>query len=233
MSALFFTTGLTIILFLSLLVLARIALLIEDENGAIEKELQMSRIYEEALQERVREIRRFRHDVMGLLQAMDGASPSSPMGESMEERQSSLPLLSAILELKEQQCEQSCVDFLMDKATLISAVQDSGIDETDICLLLQNLLDNAYEASLKIPEKSQRAVSLDMKVNDPIKEIVVTNSISPTEGFSYRTSKANPEQHGIGLKIVDRIIKKYGGKRTVEIDRNNHRISFIITLDRR
>ena len=231
MSALFFTTGLTIILFLSLLVLARIALLIEDENGAIEKEIQMSRIYEEALQERVREIRQFRHDVKGLLQAMDRTASPGPMESSTEERQSSLPLLSAILELKEQQCEQSCVDFLMDKATLISAVQDSGIDETDICLLLQNLLDNAYEASLKIPEKSQRAVYLDMKVNDSIKEIVVTNSISPTEGFSYRTSKANPEQHGIGLKIVDRITKKYGGKRTVEIDGNNHRVKVTVTLD--
>lgn len=230
MTTLFLSTGLTLILFLSLLILARIAFMIEDENAIIEKELRMSGIYGEALQEKIRETNRFRHDVKGLLQAMDNAGRPDPMEETASGSQSELPLLSAILEYKQQRCLEKDITFRYSNDLSAFSIKTSGIDEIDLCLLVHNLLDNAYEAALEIEEGRERVIELKWERAGSSVRIVTTNNISSAEGFNFRTAKATPELHGIGMKIIDGITKKYSGKRSHEIDRDDHRITITVTL---
>lgn len=88
------------------------------------------------------------------------------------------------------------------------------MDGSDVTALLGNLLSNAVEAS----EASERAeIDLSIEIRQPQKvfALILTNTcgISPTEGKDgkYITQKTDNEHHGIGLKSVQRVMKKYHG----------------------
>lgn len=224
--------------------LFKLAERIEEENHMLESGLKTMRIYNESLQNKINDIRMFRHDAVGLLQAIDmygvdNADVIPDRGASGRHSdhiaKNAMPLLEAIIELKRRQCAEDSIDFIcpdrfpkMPEGILLP-------DETDLCLLMQNLLDNAYEANLRIAEKSSRMMSLNVggitaasgigsKAASKL-VITVTNRVDSREKISFLTRKSKPELHGIGLRIVDEILKKYNGRRTVSTDPAENLIS--------
>ena len=217
--------------------LFKLAERIEEENRMLESGLETLRIYNESLQKKITDIRRFRHDAAGLLQAIDmygidnanvvlGREASAQ--HNVHNARKAMPLLEAIVELKRRQCAEESIDF---KCPDRFPDMPEGMmlpDETDLCLLMQNLLDNAYEANLRIDEKSRRMMSLDVRGiaagSDTGRNaastlvITVTNRVDSQEKISFLTRKSKPELHGIGLRIVDDILKKYNGRRAVSTD---------------
>ena len=84
----------------------------------------------------------------------------------------------------------------------------SGID---FAAILGNLLDNAFEASLKSTEK-QMCIQVKSKMG--YEAIKVSNSIdtSVLENNPFlETTKNDLENHGIGLKQVKSLVQKYKG----------------------
>lgn len=96
------------------------------------------------------------------------------------------------------------------------------IDTVDLCVLLGNLLDNAIEANgdVNIKDKyinldiRQQINYLSIKISNSKKEIIniVDNRIV--------TTKKHKELHGIGLKSVREIVKKYDGNCLFQQDKN-------------
>ncbi|SMC60680.1 sensor histidine kinase [Papillibacter cinnamivorans] len=86
--------------------------------------------------------------------------------------------------------------------------------DTDLCILLGNLLDNAIEACDKIENPDQEQfISVEMKVLKNQLYIHVrnsTNGVVKMSGSTYISDKAG-SFHGIGLKHIDEIAEKYGG----------------------
>lgn len=83
-----------------------------------------------------------------------------------------------------------------------------NVSNNDICVLLGNLLDNAVEACLKVDE-GKRYIKIRIRRNGNVCYFCIENSC-----ISYateKTSKPNPERHGIGLRSAERIAHKYGG----------------------
>ena len=90
-----------------------------------------------------------------------------------------------------------------------------GIDETDLCNLLSNTLDNAITACMKIPEDKERFVSLDISCENNIYRFVVKNSINGSvlkNNKRLLTSKSDKKNHGFGVKIIREIAGKYQGR---------------------
>lgn len=91
------------------------------------------------------------------------------------------------------------------------------IEGRDLCGLLSNLLDNAIEASRaeKDPE-----IRLSMRTSRGYLSIVVSNRCS-TDVMSMNphlhTTKGNAAEHGIGLRVVRSIAKKYEGSFSTEM----------------
>lgn len=86
------------------------------------------------------------------------------------------------------------------------------ISEEDIVTLLGNLLDNAIEACGKI--RQNKVIQFKMVVEDDQLVLSIRNPVE--EALRIRdnrivTSKRNKEQHGIGLKNVDSVIRKNNG----------------------
>ena len=87
-----------------------------------------------------------------------------------------------------------------------------SILELDLCVILGNLLDNAIEASLILPEK-ERMVRIYMDIKETHLYISVTNLCAGKKmtKVNGRFLSHRGEGHGFGLLRIDGIVEKYGG----------------------
>ncbi len=87
----------------------------------------------------------------------------------------------------------------------------SDVDAVDIGILFGNLLDNAIEAAEQTQAKK---IGVDVEKKGEYLSILVTNSINKSvleENKNLETSKDNKELHGIGIKNIKNVVKKYDG----------------------
>lgn len=96
---------------------------------------------------------------------------------------------------------------------LVSVMEKSLTDmnAVDIGVLFGNLLDNAIEAADKT--KSRR-ISVEVQIDGEYLSIIVKNSIEKSvleNNSNLETSKKNKTSHGIGIRSVKSIVKKYDG----------------------
>jgi len=86
-----------------------------------------------------------------------------------------------------------------------------SVSEIDLCILIGNLLDNAMEACMALPEE-ERFVIVYIKSRGTNLYLSFTNSagkkLAKKENIFISTKGEN---HGFGLVRVDDIVKKYGG----------------------
>ncbi|MBR1970243.1 MAG: GHKL domain-containing protein [Clostridia bacterium] len=85
------------------------------------------------------------------------------------------------------------------------------LDAVDTGVLFGNLLDNAIEAAEKTVDKR---IVVEVQTRDSYLSILITNSINDSvlrDNKELATSKSDKELHGIGIKSVEAIVKKYDG----------------------
>ncbi len=87
---------------------------------------------------------------------------------------------------------------------------------TDACSLISNALDNAIEACERIVDDSARYISVKFFTQAGYYTMVFTNSCpdayaAERNACSQRTSKANVDEHGMGLFKIRRCPEKYNG----------------------
>lgn len=83
--------------------------------------------------------------------------------------------------------------------------------ETDLCVIIGNLFDNAIEAAISLPE-DKRYIRLYMGLFKGQLYLSITNSVGgkiKKENKTYFTTKG--ENHGFGLRRIDTIVAKYKG----------------------
>lgn len=228
----------TSLLFLVLILLSSFGLRViegmERENRLVEAELQASQLYRESLDSRVEQVRRYRHDADGLLRALEqsiGRYPdASAPGSTVVDQEPNLgfglgycqlPLADAAIQSKRRLCADEGIAFTCEPDPAFAAkAAHRGISEPDLCIVLQNLLDNAYEASLEAKAAGvEPAMSLCLSVQtDGGLRITVTNKTASYKPPTLRTSKSNPQLHGVGLHVVNDIVRTHGGLFSSEFD---------------
>ena len=86
------------------------------------------------------------------------------------------------------------------------------VEPTDLSTILNNLLDNAVEASEKSQEKF---VNVKISLNEHnTKVLTIINSCDNepvTSNGKLVTTKENSSGHGLGIKSVKRTLKNYNG----------------------
>lgn len=103
------------------------------------------------------------------------------------------------------------------------------VNGTDLCIILENLLDNAMEAVKELPE-GERQVSLVVQL---IKGVILITVENPYQGEilldshgRIRSSKAG--DHGIGLLSVERTAQKYAGESFISYEDGIFRVSVML-----
>ena len=105
---------------------------------------------------------------------------------------------------------------------VLSVVADGSaldfLDPVDEYTLFGNALDNAVEAVEKLPE-NERRIDLQIRPAAGMTLLKLSNPYSGTvitDGETLKTSKADSDYHGFGVRNIRSIAEKYGG--IVKID---------------
>jgi sensor histidine kinase regulating citrate/malate metabolism len=119
--------------------------------------------------------------------------------------------VNALLQTKSHEAEQKNINFVVDASSNLSSIQ---IEEWDLCACLSNLIDNAFEATLK--HDGMRYVW--MKINEDMEKytLEVSNtgkSLTKVELehiFLEGVSSKKENGHGLGLYLVKNALKDKG-----------------------
>lgn len=142
------------------------------------------------------------------------------------------PVLDVILTTKERTCNERGITF--------TAVADGslldGMSSMDIASLFGNALDNAIEATSKLPNPEQRLIKLALFEQNHFIVIRVENyydsRLSKDADGNLRTTKRDDQhRHGFGVKSIRHIAQQYGGEVTIRTD--NHWFVLTALIPRR
>lgn len=138
-------------------------------------------------------------------------------------------LINVIVSRYAQLCRINGVEFETD----IRNVDFSFMDESDLTALLDNLLENAFEAAKSTAEKR-----IDLFVENKNEQYIIikvknTCDTPPKQkGNRFISSKPNKNYHGIGIKSIKRIAQKYDGSSDFEYDDISNVFVSLILLKR-
>lgn len=123
----------------------------------------------------------------------------------------------SILNYKLQNAKSNGVEAVVEA----KIPQIINMESFDIAIIIGNLLDNAFEAVSKLSNNKKINVRINYRKNTLY--IHVNNSFDGTvfyENNKILSTHTDKENHGIGLKNIEKAIKKYNG--TMEINHTNN-----------
>lgn len=108
------------------------------------------------------------------------------------------------------------------------------MDVMDLCSLFGNLLDNAIECELGIPDREKRMVHLEVYARKGLLVVACENYCERAPVFQDglpQSTKGDGAYHGYGTKSVRRTAEKYGGGVTMTVQESWFQASVVIPLD--
>ena len=131
--------------------------------------------------------------------------------------------LNVIIRDKARKAKENQIDF---KCT-IQFGNMNFINPLDISTIFGNALDNAIEATIKLPPE-ERIVTVRGKQIQEMFIIIVENSAKA--GNTNKTSKADTLLHGFGIANIKKAVEKYNGEITTRYQDNRFEIRVILPL---
>lgn len=134
-------------------------------------------------------------------------------------------IINAILNTKYEEALKKQIVF----SVKVNDLKNINIEDEDLVVLLANLLNNAIEACDKCEKK--RVIKLKFIDEDDHVILSVKNTYNHPikyDNNEIKTSKSiMPEEHGIGIKNVIRIIEKYDGSYVIRNDEDEFYFSIM------
>ena len=97
--------------------------------------------------------------------------------------------------------------------TYINVADNIPMSDYDMSLVLGNIMDNSIEALMKIPEEKR---FIDIEIIDEKNKFTIKvkntydGNIENQNGI-LMTTKNDRENHGIGIRNIEKAVEKYGG----------------------
>lgn len=114
-------------------------------------------------------------------------------------------VVDAIVNTKQRLAEEKGITFIVN-ATI---PKKCCVSEIDMSNILGNLIDNAMESS---QGEEEPYIDLTIRQEKAFLVIKIINQYSRELSEKLKTTKKNQEFHGIGIRSVKSIVKKYGGE---------------------
>lgn len=206
---------------------------------------QMVALYEKQIAEReetTRKIRQFRHDMKlhlsavrelaeekdtdGIISYIDELANDPGMRKSDFANSGNL-LLDGLL----NQAYERAVKTKIQMKLRLEIPYKLNISDADLYVILGNALENALEASEKVPQE-ERLIELSLVYKNGDLRIGIRNRYveeprKDSQG-TFLSSKNNSEYHGIGLYSIRETVKKYHG--FMDIHTENKIFSLVIVI---
>lgn len=191
------------------------------QKNQLLRQMIMERDYNEKMYNNDTELRRFRHDYKNHMIVVNAYlengqieiakqyldSLNEPVQTIVNKVSSGNFAVDAILDYKMQKAAEENIQILFR-----GNIPQNGIRSEDMCTVFANLLDNATEACAKLP--GEKIIEIEAQSKNGHFILSMTNPVStdsvPTDK-KLLTTKKDRKNHGIGLKNVERAIRKYNG----------------------
>ena len=187
--------------------------------------------YAAAVRERIDEVRRVKHDTMlhiNVCNMLHAQGEYQRLGEYLQnlqtEGQAIAPLqysnhlmIDYLVTSFSRKAEQKQISLQTD----IAVLPELSIPDSDLCSLLNNVLQNAFDACAKLQDASKRWVRLQIRADENKVYFTCVNSCDGyfvTDKGRYLTTKQDGASHGYGMSIIDGLCRNNGGAMAVHAD---------------
>jgi sensor histidine kinase regulating citrate/malate metabolism len=191
-------------------------------------------------------LRAQRHDYLNHFQVIYGLMELGEYGEAKKyldpvfkdimkvskALKTSQPAVNALLQAKMEVAEQKDIDFYLE---VRSNLKDISIEPWNLCKVLANIIDNSITA---LSEKETNR-SIHLEIGEEISSytfridnngpVIPENQKNDIFKLGFTTKKE--QGHGMGLYIVDKIIREAGG--TIKVISNTEKTCFEIMLPKK
>jgi len=136
------------------------------------------------------------------------------------------PGLNALISSRVAVAQTANIDFSVS----LTLPEELSITDVDLCILVSNILDNAFESNAKATEP--RYINLCTRVVNSYWVIACRNATREQGRFraagSLKSTKEADGVHGIGTKQIQKISEKYGG--FVTYRHENYEFTTLVTV---
>lgn len=133
--------------------------------------------------------------------------------------------LDIVIRDKSKTAQEKKIDF----SAVISFESGSFLDPLDISTIFGNALDNAIEASEKLPEDKRLITVKAERVRDMLLITIENNVLSGTAVRS-ETTKTDRFIHGFGLPNIKNAVGKYGGQCSIKSEDGKFTLKIIVPI---
>lgn len=212
----------------------------ERENQLIQAYMESLQSFYSMIQQRIEMTRRYRHDLAKHIQTLE-VMMEQEENQDIAEYMDNLKIryielkkceyctdevINTVVSIKKQQCDEKQIPMEIQ----IAEEDYRIIKDIDLVGVLYNLLDNAVEASERIASDGVKGIFLTMGKNEKEIWMQVENYIDPEEKITFETSKEDKDAHGIGMKVIGYLVKKYNGKQKIILDGKKNMVSIRVSM---
>jgi hypothetical protein len=224
------------IVLVSLLVVLFIRLLTDLTHNrsiirVLKYEKESAQGYAVAVRERIDEVRRVKHDTMlhiNVCNMLYAQGEYQRLGEYLQKLQTDGQAIAPL-----QYSNNLMIDYLVmsfsRKAeqkqvalqTDIAVLPELSIPDSDLCSLLNNVLQNAFDACLKLSDVQKRWIRLEISADENKVYFTCINSCDGyfiQENGRYLTTKRADSAHGYGMGIIRDLCRHSGGAMAAKAD---------------
>ncbi len=135
-------------------------------------------------------------------------------------------IINAMLNAKYQEAINKQIVFVFR----VNDLSRISLEDEDLVVILANLLNNAIEACEKCEDK--RRIKFKFMLEDGLVILSIKNTYNHTliyDNDEIKTSKeVTPDEHGVGIKNIIRIVEKYSGSYIIQHDEDEFYFSIML-----
>ncbi|MBQ7378601.1 MAG: sensor histidine kinase [Clostridia bacterium] len=190
--------------------------------------------YAAAVRERIDEVRRVKHDTMHHINAchmLYNQGEYDRLGEYLRELQTDGQAIAPL-----QYSNNLMIDYIVmsfskkaeakqiSMQTDLAVLPELEISDSDLCSLLNNILQNAFDACLRLSDAEKRWVRLEVSVDENKVYFTCMNSCDGyfiRDNGRYLTTKGDGTAHGYGMSIIRGLCRRNGGAMASQVNGNS------------
>lgn len=192
----------------------------ESKITAAEEIIKKQTEQYQTLKDYQRNIAKIRHDhknfCIGVLYAVESGNTSEAINQIKKEcdvnhidAEYAGNLIHTVVDIK----KQTALDLGIEIDFEYRELQKLLIPSVDMSIILGNAMDNAIEATRKLPDKTKKRIRLFVALKNDTVIITIKNStISVIDPDNLTTEKEDRENHGFGIISMKQIAAKYNGE---------------------
>jgi len=193
--------------------------------------------YAVAVRERIDEVRRIKHDTMHHINACNMLYTQGEferLGEYLQKLQTDGQAIAPLQYSNNLMIDYIIMSFSRKAEKLqiplqtdIAVLPELSISDSDLCSLLNNILQNAIDACVKLKDAERRWIRLEIHADE---NKVFFTCVNSCDGYfiehngRYLTTKRDSASHGYGLSIIRSLCSHNGGAMASEINGNRFTI---------